>query len=246
MGFFRVLGQRVQNLKAAVAMKDVVGIPETIISVYQSILTFLSTAVQTFRSGLKDSDLKPSRSRPLEAEPVKYPKEWQELEEVFNKKTRVLEDRIKHLEQLRDSEIKNTRLHHTHEDFSAKKAGANEIEQQLVLPCRLIPKRYPKFFGRKEIINEINTVFEECASKGELGAVALFGLAGIGKTQIALAYAHSTKETCSVFWANAQDSTTLEQAFSGFVRELNLPGASKDRDEDNSLIMSKWLASTGV
>jgi tetratricopeptide (TPR) repeat protein len=66
--------------------------------------------------------------------------------------------------------------------------------------------------------------------------VALCGLGGVGKTQIALEVAYRVRErdpTCSVFWIPCTSNTTLEQAFMGITQTIKLqevkPSDAKER-----------------
>lgn len=62
--------------------------------------------------------------------------------------------------------------------------------------------------------------------------IALVGLGGVGKTQIALETAYRLRETdpeCSVFWVPALDSTSFERAYRDIGRKLGLDGIEKDK-----------------
>ena len=57
--------------------------------------------------------------------------------------------------------------------------------------------------------------------------VAIWGLGGVGKTQIALEFAHKTRETspeCSIFWVYANTSASFERGYADIAECLKLPG----------------------
>ncbi|EFW99948.1 kinesin light chain [Grosmannia clavigera kw1407] len=56
--------------------------------------------------------------------------------------------------------------------------------------------------------------------------IAITGLGGIGKTQLALEFAFQQKELsdCAVFWISCVNSETIDQAYRIISRELEIPG----------------------
>ena len=78
-------------------------------------------------------------------------------------------------------------------------------------------QRNPCFTGREELLAQIHTHF---ASQQ---ALALCGLGGIGKTQIALQYAHQyQQEYQAVLWTVASTSAALFSGYVAIADELNL------------------------
>ena len=79
--------------------------------------------------------------------------------------------------------------------------------------------------------------------------VALVGLGGVGKTQIALECAfrlHSISPTCSVFWVRASDTASFENAFREIGLQLKIPEL-KNEDADVKTLVKTRLSqeSTG-
>ncbi|KAH7381995.1 hypothetical protein BKA64DRAFT_684721 [Cadophora sp. MPI-SDFR-AT-0126] len=74
------------------------------------------------------------------------------------------------------------------------------------------------FAGREDIVAQIQDLSRHNAQSTVL--VALTGMGGIGKSEIALEYAHAQRTSCSVFWVNAQTSETLQESFVNIAGEL--------------------------
>ncbi|KAH6975384.1 hypothetical protein BKA56DRAFT_489658 [Ilyonectria sp. MPI-CAGE-AT-0026] len=73
----------------------------------------------------------------------------------------------------------------------------------------------------------------------------LFGLGGIGKTQIALAYVHCLHEKhpeVSVFWVYASSAERFRQSFRTIARECKIPGYD-DPKVDVLILVKGWLES---
>ncbi len=82
------------------------------------------------------------------------------------------------------------------------------------------------FTGRDQILSELHASLR--AKKAHSHTQALVGMAGIGKTQIALEYAHRHRDEYTVvWWLRADHETTLAHDFSILAREL-FPG-TQDR-----------------
>jgi hypothetical protein len=93
-----------------------------------------------------------------------------------------------------------------------------------------IPFRQNKHFvGREETLNTLrDLLFIQGSQK-----VALVGLGGMGKTQVALELAHWTKHNKpdhSVFWVPALSAATFEQAYVEIARVLRVKKRSEEED----------------
>lgn len=104
--------------------------------------------------------------------------------------------------------------------------------------------RNPFFTGREDILE----VMHQRLSTGEEGALTpsyvLYGLGGVGKTQIALEYAYRyAQEYTAVFWIGAE---SLESITSSYLSIATLLGLPEPRESDQDQIMAAvraWLGS---
>jgi tetratricopeptide (TPR) repeat protein/energy-coupling factor transporter ATP-binding protein EcfA2 len=100
--------------------------------------------------------------------------------------------------------------------------------------------RNPFFTGRGEVLADV----EKELNAG--GLVALTGMGGVGKTQIAAHFAHEHRDEYSaVLWASATSQAILASDFATSARLLNLP--EKD-EKDQALAVAavkRWLETDG-
>ncbi|KAF2106247.1 P-loop containing nucleoside triphosphate hydrolase protein, partial [Lophiotrema nucula] len=76
-------------------------------------------------------------------------------------------------------------------------------------------------------------------------SVALHGLGGVGKTQVALAFAYSKIDLLdAIFWVAAETDVVLKQSFSRIAVNLELPNAHPQNHEENTLLVLSWLNKT--
>jgi len=70
------------------------------------------------------------------------------------------------------------------------------------------------------------------AAKKQTTKIAITGLGGVGKTQLALELAYRIKikhENCSVIWIQANSRESLEQAYLHIAKQLRIPGYEEDK-----------------
>lgn len=127
-----------------------------------------------------------------------------------------------------------------------QKALSLKDEEQVSLPCHMLPAaRNRRFFGRAELLDRIDG--ELISAQGEDGvrSVALYGIGGVGKTQVALAYAYlKLKHFDAIFWISAETDVVLKQSFSRIALNLKLPNARPQNHEENLLLVLSWLNQT--
>lgn len=73
----------------------------------------------------------------------------------------------------------------------------------------------------------------------------LGGPGGIGKTQLAIAYAKRQRFSYeSIFWLSAKSEATLRQSFRSLAAHIKLPSLKSEADDDNQILLqvSAWLS----
>ncbi|USP73005.1 hypothetical protein yc1106_00279 [Curvularia clavata] len=110
--------------------------------------------------------------------------------------------------------------------------------------------RVDHFVGRSE---ELDTIHRELQHDRCRKTAVMHGLGGMGKTQLALAYAQRYKDEYSaVFWVNSKDVDTLKQGYAAAARRIYRDRPSlaylKAAAEGNNLneaveVVKRWLSS---
>ncbi|KAJ1329894.1 cGAMP-activated phospholipase [Microdochium nivale] len=103
-----------------------------------------------------------------------------------------------------------------------------------------------RFVGREAQLDQLKTLFNQ-----RTGKVAVVGLGGMGKTQVALHIAYWVKEhrkDHSVFWLPALSHGSFEQACADIVSTFDIPTTTENNDARKALkqylsshASSKWL-----
>ncbi|EXJ53772.1 uncharacterized protein A1O5_13021 [Cladophialophora psammophila CBS 110553] len=110
-------------------------------------------------------------------------------------------------------------------------------------PTFFVPyQKNSSFVGREKIIARLIEILSP--HPGWQRRAALYGLGGIGKTQIALSYAHWCREThpkTSVFWIHASNLERFHQSYMDLAEELKIPGADSPKADILSLVKN-WLS----
>lgn len=115
-------------------------------------------------------------------------------------------------------------------------------------PCSNIPfARNSSFFGRRKELEHIANYLGSGPATGKFRSFALYGTGGIGKTQIALAYAYQQKDMGMevVLWFNCETGLSMARSFRDAASLLCLEGAVDDEtSEHNKLLVLKWFRRT--
>ncbi|EXL89890.1 hypothetical protein FOIG_16828 [Fusarium odoratissimum NRRL 54006] len=94
-------------------------------------------------------------------------------------------------------------------------------------PSIMIPfERDSAFVGREDIIAKIIEKHEQAAADHH-SRVALVGLGGVGKSQIAIEYAYRVRKSVPqtwVFWVYAANAARFEQAYRDIANKAEIPG----------------------
>ncbi|KAK4065260.1 hypothetical protein Trihar35433_7380 [Trichoderma harzianum] len=117
---------------------------------------------------------------------------------------------------------------------------ARERRETLPRPFPLIPfNRDPDFVSRRDILDQISA---RCLDPA--GRVALVGLGGVGKSQLAIEFAYRFAEEHSdvrLFWIHAATQARVEEGFKLIADAIRLP-ERKQHKADIPLLVRKWLS----
>ncbi len=101
-------------------------------------------------------------------------------------------------------------------------------------------RRNPFFTGRKEILHHLHTEFRSHQTSCVI--LALSGLGGVGKTQIAIEYAYDYHDDYqAIFWLNASTRDALSSDLTTLVSSLGLT-QQQEQEEVVVLAVKRWLA----
>lgn len=110
-----------------------------------------------------------------------------------------------------------------------------------------VPARDNSFCGRQESMHRIYGYLESEAVETEsrLRSCVLYGLGGIGKTQIVIEYIYRYRyKYVYVFWIRASDKLHLAESYSSIARNSARTSTSNDQHHDIQLARH-WLSITG-
>ncbi|MCJ1470163.1 hypothetical protein MMC07_008808, partial [Pseudocyphellaria aurata] len=108
----------------------------------------------------------------------------------------------------------------------------------------------PGFVGRASQLGELEAkLFKQ---PYQCTKFAIFGLGGVGKTQVALELAYRMRDTypeCAIFWLPATNTESLQQAYMEIGRQLQIPGLDDKQADIQKLVQlhlsqenaSQWL-----
>lgn len=120
------------------------------------------------------------------------------------------------------------------------------------LPCIMYPPRLHRlhrFFDRADVVAKIGEYLGQVGAEPEnsLRSLALYGLAGVGKSSIALRYAELLLQKGALdvmFWVHGEKAVTMSQSFTDIALRLKLPDASLKDHDDNRILVLDWLQQT--
>ena len=110
-------------------------------------------------------------------------------------------------------------------------------------PIWMVPRRRnPDFVGRED---ELAAIVEALAGTGRSALTqpaTVHGLGGVGKTLLAVEFAHRHADDYAVVLCLAAgESTTLASAFANLARELGLPEAADPDQGARITAVLRWL-----
>jgi tetratricopeptide (TPR) repeat protein len=100
--------------------------------------------------------------------------------------------------------------------------------------------RNPNFTGREKLINDLRNTLK--SKKPGSFAQAINGLGGIGKTQVAIEYAHRyAAKYDTVWWIRAEEPKTLKDDYIRLAEALRLSWQDETEKSDITTTLKSWL-----
>ncbi|KAL2870888.1 TPR-like protein [Aspergillus lucknowensis] len=127
--------------------------------------------------------------------------------------------------------------HAAPEDFSFHEPAGIRLGRAPFIAAEL-------FVGREKELNKIAETIQPVSESHEQQRLVLGGMGGIGKTQLAIAYAKSHHHSySSVFWLNAESEATLNDSFLSIAKQIfKLQQPDKLRGEEAVIHVCQWLS----
>ena len=91
-------------------------------------------------------------------------------------------------------------------------------------------------------MSQLNELETKLSAESHYWKVAIIGLGGVGKTQIALELAYRARDqnpNCSVFWVAATNIENVQQAYLDIGRQLQVPGLEEDKADVKKLVQDR-------
>jgi hypothetical protein len=110
-----------------------------------------------------------------------------------------------------------------------------------------VPPRNPHFTGRSDLLATLHEHLTDAATGAVVQASAVHGLGGIGKTQLAVEYAHRyAADYDLVWWIPAEETIAIRGRLTALGRRLGLPARSSLEEEvaalfDELVQRDRWL-----
>lgn len=135
---------------------------------------------------------------------------------------------IKHLNDI--NAYTRVNLERANKNLTLRHAQVTQPEENVTFPCTRLPRnKNINFYGRTAELQNIDKFLGH--KSPNLRTYTIYGRRGVGKTDIALEYAHTNPSNFdAIFWVNCETSVALRQSFSDIAVELNIPGADRNGD----------------
>lgn len=155
--------------------------------------------------------------------------------------------KLRHSSRLVDEEADMIRL--SRETNTGDTVNTIRKEKEMNLPYYMIPYGVNvRFFGRWLETDTLKRGLHPQDNNGRLKVIGIHGTGGVGKTQLALHYANTSKDLYdAVIWIPANTQTKITQALTNFGKKLNLRNAAEGSEDDHQSIQNvrDWLNTSG-
>ena len=129
-------------------------------------------------------------------------------------------------------------------EFQQRERAAEQTNTYVPNLDNLPYSQNPLFIDREDIFGQLEHTFFNETVAASSQPIALCGLAGIGKTQIALTYAHrNAQKYRHIFWINARESLVAD--FVKIAKTLKLPERNRGNQATIVTAVKYWLQTNG-
>lgn len=118
------------------------------------------------------------------------------------------------------------------------------IYQEEVMCTNNLPEKNKYFSGREKVLQDIESLFNKENKDTISICQTIFGLGGIGKTQLSIQYAyyyHYKYKTC-IWFVDAESSYSIYNSFYGFAQRFNLFLPVNYNAADLQRVIKTWLS----
>ena len=109
------------------------------------------------------------------------------------------------------------------------------------MPANNLPGKFHYFTGRVKVLTKIHQIFKPNSSSSPIHILIITGMGGIGKSEIAKAYAiRHRKDYDFIWWIDAETKEGVRAAYINFAQEY---GLAKGTEDANDIIkeVKKWM-----
>jgi hypothetical protein len=151
---------------------------------------------------------------------------WRGVEKKINENLNLMDASTKHLNDI--NSYSKVNLERQTKTLNLRHGPIQHPEEHVTFPIDMIPRaKNENFFGR---VDEMKNMDEFLGHKAtNLRTYTIYGRRGVGKTDIALEYAHKNPSGFeAIFWVNCETSVALRQSFTDMAVALNIPAADRN------------------
>ncbi|KAF2270743.1 hypothetical protein CC78DRAFT_564062 [Lojkania enalia] len=171
---------------------------------------------------------------------------WAEFSDDFSRTLR----RIRRLSAAVETEVDFARMKRDRGKYDEviglmEKFRETRIQEDVVNRYHYIPSTLsPRFWGREDALNAIKETLAPKQKTYQLRTFALYGIGGVGKTQIALQYAYHHKTLYkTILWVTADNVINMGQSFREIAKLLGLAQTEQEMQDTNGCMLKvkNWL-----
>ena len=115
-------------------------------------------------------------------------------------------------------------------------------------PCYHVPYSVnPRFWGRQDALKAVRQALDPTEDNERQRSFALWGMGGVGKTQIALQYASDSRQLFdTILWVSSEKAIRISQSFRDIARHTGLVQSDAETEDATASIMKvkDWLLDT--